>query len=384
VPILAAAQSPRGPRTSWGDPDLQGLWSNATLTPLQRAPELPAKPFFTPEEAAAFDKQRVAATNADRPLRPGEVGAYNDVFFERGTHGVKSRRTSLIVDPADGRIPALTPAAQEAVAARERDAARRPADGPEDRWLTERCILFGATVPMLPEPYNNNYRIMQSPGYVVILVEMNHDARVIPLDGRPRLSPPVRQWTGDSRGHWDGDTLVVESNGFNDKTWLDGTGHPHSESLRVTERLRRTDFGHIQLQISIDDPKAYVKSWTVPVDVRLIPDTDLLESVCHENELTVSHTVAPPRTVRLEPVVLARFVGTYDAGPGREFVVTLEGDQLFMRRPGFTVGVAMFPVSETSFLNGGAQVQFGQDPAGNITRLVFMNVEGESTASRKK
>jgi hypothetical protein len=161
--------------------------------------------------SGAWEKQRVEATNADRPLRAGEVGAYNDAFFERGRRGVKSRRTSLVIDPPDGRIPALTPEAQRKVDARTKHEETSPADRPEDRWLTERCILFGATVPMLPEPYNNNYRILQSPGHVTILVEMNHDARVIPLDDRPHLSPRVQQWIGDSRGHFEGATLVVET-----------------------------------------------------------------------------------------------------------------------------------------------------------------------------
>jgi hypothetical protein len=246
---------------------------------------------------------------------------------------------------------------------------------------SSRCLPSGPTLGW----FQGLSKIIQTSNVIVILRDADGNLhRQIFLDGRTLPSDPHPTWLGYSVGRWDGDTLVVESNGFNDKTWLDGTGHPHSESLHVTERLRRTDFGHIQLQITIDDPKAYVKPWTVPVDVRLIPDTDLLESVCHENELTTSHTVAPPRTVRLEPAVLARFVGTYDAGPGREFVVTLEGDQLFMRRPGFKVGVAMFPVSETSFLNGGAQVQFGHDPGGNVSQLVFMNVEGETTATRRK
>jgi len=205
---LAHAQN--APRLPWGDPDLEGTWTNATLTLLQRAPELGSKEFFTREEAAAFEKQRLEQTNADRPARPGDVGAYNDAFFERGKGGVKSRRTLLVIDPPDGRIPALTPEALRKVEARQRHETASPADRPEDRWLTERCILFGATVPMLPEPYNNNYSIIQTPGYVTIMVEeMNHDTRIIPVDGRPHLSQQVQQWTGDSRGRWDGDTLVV-------------------------------------------------------------------------------------------------------------------------------------------------------------------------------
>jgi hypothetical protein len=260
--VLAAprAQTDALPRHPWGDPDLEGTWTNATLTTLQRSPELGTKAFFTPEEAAAFDAQRVLATNADRPLRAGEVGAYNDVFFERGRGGVKTRRTSLIVDPPDGRIPAFTPEAQTRVDARQQREAQHPADRPDDRWLTERCILFGATVPMLPEPYNNNYKIVQSPGLVTILVEMNHDARVIPVDGRPPLSSPIAQWTGSSRGRWEGETLVVETANFkfNEKSrfgvqYLNGLSDEH---LRIVERFTRTDAHTLMsdgLHTAVDD-----------------------------------------------------------------------------------------------------------------------------------
>src|SRR4029453_4999957 len=253
-------------RTPWGDPDLEGIWTNATLTPLQRPPEFASKEFLTPEEAAQFQRSRIEQTNADRPLPPGQVGAYNDVFFERGTSIVRSRRTSLVVDPPDGRIPALTPDAQKKVEARQKREAVSPADGPEDRWLTERCILFGATVPMLPEPYNNNYRIIQSPGYVTILVEMNHDARIIPLDARPHLSPSVQQWVGDSRGRFEGNTLVVETRNlkFNEKSRF-GVGYrngPRDENLRVVERFTRTDANTLTYQATIEDPTVFVKPWT--------------------------------------------------------------------------------------------------------------------------
>jgi hypothetical protein len=281
--IAAHAQTPA--RLPWGDPDLEGIWTNATLTTLQRAPELGTKAFFTVEEAAAWEKQRVQATNADRPLRAGEVGAYNDAFFERGTRGVKSRRTSLVIDPPDGRIPALTPAAQQKVDARTNHEAVSPADGPEDRWLTERCILFGATVPMLPEPYNNNYRILQSPGYVTILVEMNHDARMIPLDGRPHLSGQVQQWTGDSRGRFEGNTLIVETRNlkFNDKSRF-GVGYLNGlsdENLRVVERFTRTDANTLTYQATIEDPTVFVKPWTVEISMDRT-EGPLYEVACHE------------------------------------------------------------------------------------------------------
>ncbi|MGH9147036.1 MAG: hypothetical protein ACRD1Q_10025 [Vicinamibacterales bacterium] len=279
------AQSGNSPRKPWGDPDLEGIWTNATLTTFQRAPELGTKEFFTADEAAAFEKQRIQQTNADRPLRPGEVGAYNDAFFERGKQGVKSRRTSLIIDPPDGRIPPFTPEAQKRFDARQAEEALRPADGPEDRWLTERCVLFGATVPMLPEPYNNNYLIVQSPGYVTILAEMNHDMRVIPLDGRPRLSPNVHQWTGDSRGRWEGNTLVVETANFkfNSKSrfgvqYLAGLSDEH---LRIVERFVRTDANTLTYQATIEDPTVFTKPWTVELSMDRTRGP-LFEVACHE------------------------------------------------------------------------------------------------------
>jgi hypothetical protein len=184
---------------------------------------------------------------------------------------VKSRRTSLIIDPPDGRIPALTPEAQQRVDARQKHEAVSPADRPEDRWLTERCILFGATVPMLPEPYNNNYRIVQSPGYVTILVEMNHDARVIPLDGRPHVSPQVQQWIGDSRGRFEGNTLIVETHHlkFNEKSRF-GVGYLNGlsdENLRVVERFTRTDASTLLYQATIEDPTVFVRPWTVEISM---------------------------------------------------------------------------------------------------------------------
>ena len=272
-------------RTPWGDPDLEGIWTNATLTPLQRPPELASKEFFTPEEARQFQRTRLEQTNADRPLPPGQVGAYNDAFFERGTSIVRSRRTSLVVDPPDGRIPGLTTEAQRKVEARQKREAVSPADGPEDRWLTERCILFGATVPMLPEPYNNNYRIIQSPGYVTILVEMNHDARVIPLDGRPHLASTVQQWTGDSRGRWEGATLVVETTNlkFNHQSRF-GVGYLNGLSdagLRVVERFTMNDANSLTYRATIEDPTVFVRPWTIELSMERAAGP-LFEVACHE------------------------------------------------------------------------------------------------------
>mgnify|MGYP001055543925 CR=1 FL=1 len=272
-------------RTPWGDPDLEGIWTNATLTPLQRPSELASKEFLTPEEAAQFQRSRIEQTNADRPLPPGQVGAYNDVFFERGTSIVRSRRTSLVVDPPDGRIPALTPDAQKKVEARQKREAVSPADGPEDRWLTERCILFGATVPMLPEPYNNNYRIIQSPGFVTILVEMNHDSRIIPLDGRAHLASGIQQWTGDSRGRWEGTTLVVETTNlkFNHQSRF-GVGYLNGlsdERLRVVERFTIADANTLTYRATVEDPSVFLRPWTVEVSMARTAGP-LFEVGCHE------------------------------------------------------------------------------------------------------
>jgi hypothetical protein len=298
VIVLTSARAQTTTRLPWGDPDLEGIWTNATLTTRQRAPELGTKAFFTADEAAAWEKQRVQATNADRPLSAGDVGAYNDAFFERGTRGVKSRRTSIIIDPPDGRIPALTPDAQQKVDARTKHEAVSPADRPEDRWLTERCILFGATVPMLPEPYNNNYRIVQSPGYVTILVEMNHDARVIPLDARPHLSSRVQQWIGDSRGHFEGNTLVVDTRNlkFNEKSRF-GVGYLNGlsdENLRVVERFTRTDANTLTYQATVEDPTVFVKPWTVEISMDRT-NGPLYEVACHEGNYGMSNILSGHR-----------------------------------------------------------------------------------------
>ena len=291
-------------RTPWGDPDLEGIWTNATLTPLQRPPELAGKEFFTPEEAAQFRRTRIEQANADRPLPPGQVGAYNDAFFERGTSLVRSGRTSLIVDPSDGRIPALTPEAERKVEARRKREATSPADTPEDRWLTERCILFGATVPMLPEPYNNNYRIIQSPGYVTILVEMNHDARVIPIDGRPPLGDRIEQWMGDSRGRWEGSTLVVETTNlkFNHQSRF-GVGYLNGlsdERLKVTERFTLTDANTLTYRATIEDPTVFVRPWTLELPMQRT-EGPLYEVACHEGNYGMFNILSGHRAEERQP-----------------------------------------------------------------------------------
>src|SRR5579872_5689851 len=227
-----AAQTNRtykAPRTVDGQPDLQGVWDFRTVTPLERPAEFAGKEFLTPEEAVAFEKKMVelndADTNRSTVTRNTVNGtaetqdvalAYNNFWWDRGTKVVGNMRTSLITEPKDGKIPPLTPEAMKKAAA-NRVITERPAEGPEDRPLSERCITRSNTgPPMVPSGYNNNFQVVQTKDYVAILVEQIHDVRVIPLNGQAHLADGIRQWLGDSRGHFEGDTLVVESTNFND------------------------------------------------------------------------------------------------------------------------------------------------------------------------
>jgi len=270
-----------GPVPGAGQPDLQGYWSSATLTPLERPAELAGKPFLTEQEAAAYEKQLLQTGNRDRREANAEtdVGrAYNEFWFERGNKVVGTRRTSLIVDPPDGRIPPLMPEAQKRADAARVYARQHPADGPEDRGLPERCLLWPtAGPPMLPGGYNNNYQIIQSPGYVVILVEMIHDVRIIPLDGRPHLGSSVRQWMGDSRGHWEGKTLVVDTTDFNGKARFRGA----DEKMHLTERFTRADPDTLLYEFTVDDPTAFTKPWSAQVPMRK-SEGPIFEYACHE------------------------------------------------------------------------------------------------------
>src|SRR5438093_7478704 len=296
MPIAAAAQSrPDGsargsasaakawtpPRTPDGQPDLQGVWTNSTLTPLERPAEFAGKPFLTEAEVAVYEQQLAIQNNRDRRDGSADVDvgrAYNDFWFERGTKVVPTRRSSLIIDPPDGKVPPLTPEAQKKAAARVEYRRLHPADGPEDLGLPTRCLLWPvAGPPMLPGGYNNNYQIVQGPGYVMILVEMIHDARIIPLDGRPHLPKNVRRWMGDSRGRWDGNTLVVETTNFTDKTNYRGSG----ENLRLIERFTRTGPDQIMYEFTVDDPASFTRPWTAQLSMARIKGP-IYEYACHE------------------------------------------------------------------------------------------------------
>jgi hypothetical protein len=279
--VAALPLAAQVPRTPDGKPDLQGVWTSATLTPLERPADLGNKQFFTKEEAVQWTKQFLQTNNRDRRDGSAQVDvgrAYNEFWFSRGDTVVPTLRTSLIIDPPDGRIPALTPDGQQRAAARAERQRLHPADGPEDRSLAERCINWPvAGPPMVPGGYNNNYQIVQGPGYVTIVVEMIHDVRTIPTDGRPHLPATVRQWMGDPRGHWEGNTLVVDTTNFTDKTNFRGSG----ENLHLIERFTRTGPNQLMYEFTVNDPASFTRPWTVQIPMAKT-DGPLFEYACHE------------------------------------------------------------------------------------------------------
>jgi hypothetical protein len=294
--VLAAlaASAQNLPRTSGGQPDLQGIWSNATITPLERPDDLAGKATFTPEEAAAYEKRAVDRNNVDH--RPADAEAdvargYNNFWYDRGTKAVGTRRTSLIVDPADGHIPALTAEAQKRVNERQAWMQQHATDGPEGRSLGERCILWAtAGPPMLPGPYNNNFQILQTRDRVVILNEMIHDARIIPLDGTPHVSSNIRLWMGDSRGHWDGNTLVVDTTNFSGEYSFRGS----DRNLHLTERFTRVAPDALLYEFTVDDPTAFTKPWTAQIAVTRTKGP-IFEYACHEGNYAMTDILAGAR-----------------------------------------------------------------------------------------
>ncbi|MBZ5620026.1 MAG: hypothetical protein LAQ69_15075 [Acidobacteriia bacterium] len=282
----AKAKSSTIPRTPDGHPDLQGVWTNATITPLERPAALAGKATLTDAEAAALEKnsaEELAKVDgaSEHPLLAAAgsngTGGYNVLFIDRGSEfarvdGVK--RTALIVDPPDGKVPPMTAEARQRVGG-----GFGRLDSVKDRPLAERCLLgFGSTSgpPMLPVLYNNNYQIVQTPDHVMILVEMVHDARIVRMNGT-HPPPNVRQWLGDSIGHWDGDTLVVDTTNFTDKTRFRGS----SENLHVIERFTRTDANTILYRVTIDDPTTFTKIWTLEYPFVATPGP-IYEYACHE------------------------------------------------------------------------------------------------------
>jgi hypothetical protein len=298
--VLLHAQPPpkdRIPRTPDGQPDLQGIWTNSTLTPLERTEEFRGKPVLTGPEAAAYEKRMIVQGSRDRRDGGSETDvarAYNELFFDHGDKLARIEetfRTSMIVDPPNGQIPPLTAEAQTRQDRLREQAKLHPADRAQDRSLTERCIFWAtAGPPMLPGPYNNTYRIYQTAGYVMIFSEMIHEPRIIPLHGRPHLPPAIRSWTGDSRGRWEGNTLVIDTTNFTDKTRFRGS----SENLHIVERLTRVDANTILYRFTIDDPATYTKPWSGELPFIATPGP-IYEYACHEGNYALVDILAGAR-----------------------------------------------------------------------------------------
>ena len=293
----SAVAAQDAPRTAWGAPDLQGVWDFRTITPLERPEALGDQAFLTEEEAANLEQEVVDRNNelAARSARRtsvtqsvdrGEEGApgfYNNFWLDRGTSTVGTRRTSLIVDPPNGRLPEMSPAGRERTEARREYLREHPADSWLDRSAFDRCILgFNAGPPITPGGYNQNLQVLQTPDHVVLITEMVHTVRVVPLDGRPPLRDDVRQWSGDSRGRWDGDTLVIETTHFNDERRWRGT----TPSMTLVERLTRVDADTLAYEYTVTDPETWTRPWAASIPMRR-SDEPLYEYACHEGNYSM-------------------------------------------------------------------------------------------------
>ena len=295
VPVSAAAQE--APRTAWGDPDLQGVWDFRTLTPLERPEELGDKAFLTAEEAtereqAEFDRNLRLWEQTPRTAVAGDnVGGYNNFWMDRGTTVIETRRTSLVIDPPNGRLPELT---EEGQARAQIPLGSFTVEFPEsytDLSTYDRCIQgFNAGPPITPAAYNQNVQVFQTLQHVVLLTEMVHTARVIPLDGQPHLDDRVQQWSGDSRGRWEGDTLVVETRNFAEKHAWRGS----SDRMTLVERFRRLDEDTLEYEYTVTDPGTWKASWTVNLPM-MKSDLPLFEYACHEGNYAMPNILGGAR-----------------------------------------------------------------------------------------
>ena len=290
------------PRTPWGKPDLQGIWTTATATPLERPEVHAGRETLSVEEAVDLEIKTAARYDRrDEPPPPGSVGGYNRVWLDPGLTLLPDRRTSLIVDPPDGRIPWLPEA--RAGSARER---ARYGVGPYDSYLDldtgERCITDGVTMAPL-QPYNMNFQILQTSDHVAIVHEMYNDYRIIPLDGRPHIGPKIGQWLGDARGRWEGDTLVVETTRFADRShyhwaWPWRSSRP---TLHLIERFTRVDSETIDYRFTVHDPTRFAKAWTVSAPMttdqasRGVTAGPLYEYACHEGNYALPNVLRAAR-----------------------------------------------------------------------------------------
>jgi len=303
-----AGQVPRkytAPKTPWGDPDLQGVWNDATSTPLQRPGTVGQKYVLSDEEAEEF--QQSLAHDLSRDRRDGGNAAdvnraYNEHWMDsRRLKITADKRTSLIVDPPDGRIPALvapSPERQRGQTARAGQAARFAAGLPEnytDMSWPVRCVVRTDVPPYLPTIYNNNFQIFQSPGYVTIAPEMIHSARIIPVDGRPHLNSNLKQWLGDTRGRWEGSTLVVETTNFRaDEGVLFQGANP--ATFTITERFTRVASDAINYEFTMTDPTTWTRPWTALIPWNKVdPAEQMFEYACHEDNFDIVHFLTGAR-----------------------------------------------------------------------------------------
>lgn len=301
--IGASAQQPARRwtqmRTAWGDPDLQGTWTNETITPFERPAALAKTPFLTPAEARALEARAAQQRERsdDAPAQNGDVGTYNQAWFDSGTKVVSTLQSSLVVDPPDGRVP-LRP---EAVTQHDEYIARET-DSAEFMSPWDRCISRGIPGGLFPAGYNNGYQILQGPGYVMMHYEMIHAARIILTDGRTHRPSHLRSMDGDSVGHWEGDTLVVDVTNFDGRGWIATNaaagrirGVLQSDALHVVERFTRVSANTIHYQVTIDDPKNYTRPWTLAVPLERDDSYRIYEYACHEGNHSVENMLRAAR-----------------------------------------------------------------------------------------
>jgi hypothetical protein len=294
----AKAKTWTATRTPDGQPDLQGYWTSLSFTPMERPAQYNGREFLTDEEAAHVFKEGVQHSYEFTYANSAETPVYDSTVYALGAwqNGVKpNRRSSLVVDPPDGRIPPLTPEGQRVRAAAMRAPVSEKAegerfDGPEDLTLGVRCLSFGGP-PILPAAYNSDVHIVQSPGYVMIEYEWNSEVRIIPLDGRAHLSQQIHRWHGDSRGHWEGNTLVVETTNFRPGATFQGA---NAKTLKITERFTRLDAGTIEYKFTIDDPTTWTKPWSAIVPLSSIKGP-MFEYACNEGNNGMVNILAGAR-----------------------------------------------------------------------------------------